>query len=250
MTAKILLLDIETAPIKGYAWTKYDTNLIEIIEPFFILSFAYKWLGDKGVTVRALSDYKSYKPGACSDKELMVDLRSLLDEADIIVAHNGDSFDIKKARTRFLVNELSPPSQFKTYDTLKEAKKYFRFDSNKLNDLCKLLGIGAKVSHTGFALWTACIDGDKAAWALMKEYNAQDVVLLEEIYLRLRPWGNHPDVNLYGDAGTKSETPACPSCGGHHVQRRGPVVSRTRKYQRYHCTDEGCGRWFQGELIK
>ena len=245
MAAKILMLDVETSPIIGYAWVKYDTNLIEIIEPFRILSFAYKWLGEETVFVKALNDYKSYKPDKYDDSLLMKDLHGLLDAADIIVTHNGDAFDIKKINTRLLVNGLKPPATYKTVDTLKVARKHFKFDSNKLNDLAQMLGIGKKVPHVGFALWKACMAGDAAAWEVMKEYNQQDVVLLEEIYLRLRPWAVHPDVSLYEK---KSETPVCPSCGGRHIQRRGTAVAKTRKYQRLNCQD--CGTWFSGALEK
>lgn len=252
MTAKILLLDIETAPILGWAWTKYDTNLIEIQEPFFILSFAWKFLDDQTVSVRGLVDYPDYNPEKHNDKSLITDLHSLLDQADIVVAHNGDSFDIKKANARFLYHGLKPPSTYKTVDTLKAARKHFKFDSNKLNDLCKTLGVGGKVPHTGFALWKACMAGDVAAWEVMKEYNAHDVTLLEEIYLRLRPWITHPDVNLYRPVVERDvhtdHTHSCPNCGSSHIQRRGIAVARTRRYRRLNCQD--CGSWFTGDVEK
>lgn len=246
MSAKILLVDIETAPSVGFVWGKWDQNVIEMERDWFVLSFAYQWLDDPSPTIRALPDYKGYKPGASNDKPLMSDLWELLNEADIVVAHNGDSFDIKKSNARFLSHGLPPPSSYKTVDTLKVAKKYFKFDSNRLGDLGKSLGIGTKVPHVGFALWKGCMAGDKAAWEIMKEYNGQDVVLLKEIYLRIRPWANHPDVNLYSDK-PRGDHP-CPNCGSDHTQRRGVAVARTRKYQRWNC--QGCGSWFQGEIVK
>lgn len=248
MTAKILLLDIETAPSLGYTWGKYDQNVIEFERDWYILSFGYKWLGDTSVTVSALPDYTGYKKSPENDGRLIADLHKLLDTADIVVAHNGDSFDIKKINARFLVHGFSPPSTYKTVDTLKVARKYFKFDSNKLNDLAKALGVGRKVPHTGFALWKGCMSGDPEAWKVMKEYNAQDVYLLEDIYLRLRPWAvNHPDVSLFGDTVLR-DSPMCPSCGSSHVQSRGVVVARTRRYRRLNC--QSCGSWFQGELEK
>lgn len=249
MAARILLLDIETAPSLGYAWAKWDTNIIEFTRDWYILCFGYKWLDETGVTVKSLPEYKGYKKSLHDDKALMADLWALLDEADIIVAHNGDSFDIKKINARFLVHGLTPPSTYKTVDTLKVARKYFRFESNKLNDLGKTLGVGAKLPHIGFALWKGCMDGDAAAWEVMTQYNAQDVSLLEEIYLRLRPWAStHPDVSLYGDTDGKPDSPQCPNCGSHHIQRRGMAVARTRRYQRLNC--QACGTWFSGEIVK
>lgn len=248
MTARILLLDIETAPSLGYAWTKYDTNIIEFTQDWYILCFGYKWLGDSGVTVRALPDYKGYKKALQDDRNMMVDLWKVLDEADIVVAHNGDSFDIKKINARFLVHGLTPPSTYKTVDTLKAARKHFKFDSNRLNDLGKTLGTGGKLPHIGFALWKGCMAGDPEAWEVMKQYNAQDIVLLEDLYLKLRPWiANHPDVSLFGDKHIHGDV-SCPSCGGNHVQRRGIAVARTRRYQRLNC--QSCGAWFSGEVEK
>lgn len=248
MAAKVVLIDIETAPSLGYVWGKYDQNVISFERDWFLLSFAYKYLSDKRVTVHALPDYRGYKKSPLDDQALSQDLWKVLDDADIIVAHNGDSFDIKKSNARFLTHGLPPPSSYKTVDTLKIARKHFKFDSNRLNDLCNALGIGSKVPHVGFALWKGCMSGDLEAWKVMKEYNAQDVILLEEIYLRLRPWASHPDVNLYGATPMAAGEHNCPNCGSHHVQRRGFAVARTRRYQRLNCQD--CGAWFQGSLEK
>lgn len=250
MAAKILLVDIETAPNLAYTWGHYDQNIIAVERDWFILSFAYQWLGEDTVHVRALPNYKGYKARPSDDKALIAELRELLDAADIIVAHNGDSFDIKKINVRILVHNLAPPSPYKTVDTLKVAKKRFKFDSNKLSFLCGVLGIGGKVPTPGFALWKGCMEGDPEAWKLMMEYNAQDVHLLREIYLRLRPWAEtHPDVNLYGDRPEPDkDKPLCPSCGSDHTQKRGVYTALSRKYQRWNC--QGCGRWFKGALLK
>jgi hypothetical protein len=249
MSAKILLIDIETAPSLGYTWGKYDQNVIEFERDWFILSFAYKWLETTGVTVHALPDFKGYKKALYDDKAMVTELWKILDQADIVIAHNGDSFDIKKINARFLVHGLLPPSTYKTVDTLKVARKHFKFDSNRLNDLAKTLGVGGKLPHIGFALWKGCMAGDPEAWEVMKQYNAQDVALLEAIYLRLRPWAaNHPDVNLFGDSGHNVSGATCPNCGSSHTHRRGMAVARTRRYQRLNC--QSCGTWFQGDIIK
>jgi hypothetical protein len=63
------------------------------------------------------------------------------------------------------------------------------------------------------------MNGVKSAWDKMKRYNKQDVVLLEKVYLALRPWiQNHPSLSLMDGRPDK-----CPKCGG------GPLV----KMQRY-----------------
>jgi len=246
VTAKIVLLDIETAPNLGWVWGKYDQNVIAFYSTTYILSFAYKSLGDADITVRALPDYKGYTKDRANDELLSRDLWSVLDSADIVVAHNGDAFDIKRSNARFIAHDLPPPSPFKTVDTLKIAKKHFKFESNKLDDLGQYLAVGEKLAHTGFKLWRGCMDGDPEAWKQMKEYNAQDVALLEEVYLKLRPWATtHPNLNLYGGG---SDTVKCSSCGSDHVQKRGYSYAVTQVRQRFQCVD--CRHWFSGEIVK
>jgi DNA polymerase III epsilon subunit-like protein len=65
-----------------------------------------------------------------------------MDEADLICAHNGDAFDIKKINSRLIVNGFKPPSPFKTIDTLKIARRVFKFDSNKLDNIGRYLSRG------------------------------------------------------------------------------------------------------------
>lgn len=241
---KIAFFDIETAPSLGWFWGKlWETDIIGVKSEWYIISFAYKWMGEDKVHFHALPDYKTFKRDKEDDRELLEDLRDLMDEADILIAHNGDRFDIRKARARFLMRGLKAPSPFKTIDTLKEARKIGNFDSNKLDHLAQAMGIGKKIPHTGFDLWKRCMLGDRRAWKQMKDYNIHDVHLLQKVYEKLKPYMlNHPDLRVYDDA------IGCPTCRSMKVERRGFAVSRKRKYRRYHCNS--CGSWFQGAIIK
>ena len=234
MHSKILLLDIETSPNIGYTWGKWEVDVIEFIQNWHLLSFSYKWLGGK-TEVRALPDYPCYKAGS-DDKNLIKDLWKLLDEAEIVVAQNGDKFDIRKINTRFLHFKMSPPSPYRTVDTLKIARKHFAFNSNKLNDISQDLGEGEKFKHEGFGLWKGCMAGDKRSWDLMKKYNKQDVELLEKAYRRFLPFAaNHPNMAVY------SGEMSCSKCGSSRLQARGEIVNRTSQYQRWQCMS--CGGW-------
>src|SRR5712664_1179773 len=195
-SAKILFLDIETAPSLGWVWGKWQQNVIDFKKDWYMLSFAYKWANEDQIHVKGLIDYPGYKRHTENDKALAKDLWKLLDEADIIIAQNGDAFDIPKINTRFLIHGLQPPSPYKTVDTLKIARKAFAFDSNKLDDIGHYLKIGRKLPHTGFHLWKGCMSGDPESWKTMKEYNAHDIDLLEQLYYKVRAWDKqHPQVN-------------------------------------------------------
>lgn len=231
---KILFVDIETFPNIAYVWGKYDQNVIDYLQQFCVATFAARW-NDGPVFAKALPDYKGYKPGSYDDKAIVEDLWKLFDEADIIVAHNGDDFDVRMVRGRFLVHDMKPTAPFKTIDTKKAAKKVGRFNSNALNDLGQLL-FGQKKIKTDFDLWKGCINGDKKSWDMMVKYNKQDVVLLATLYYRLRPFmPEHPNFGLF------SQEVVCPKCGSKDIQWRGYARAITRVYRRFQC--QKCGGW-------
>jgi hypothetical protein len=241
---KILLFDIENSPNTAYIWGLWqETTSSEMVEmPWFMLCWAAKWLGEKKIYSSALVDFpKNYKKNSEDDKMILQTLWNLLDEADIVIAHNGKSFDVRKANARFVMNRMPPPSPYKVVDTLLEARKYFFFTSNKLNDLGKYLGCGEKVETGGFKLWKQCMAGDLKAWERMVRYCKNDVVLLEKIYLKLRPYmATHPNINIYTD----NNSPQCPKCASKNVKKEGFAYTDVSKYQRYSCLD--CKGWFRG----
>jgi DNA polymerase elongation subunit (family B) len=240
---RTLLLDIETAPIIGYAWEKFETNLIEIIRDRYMLCFTVKWLDEKKYHTYSLPNFPTYTKNKEGDKELVAKLWEFMNEADIIVGHYADGFDIKVANTRFIVNGLMPPATYRTVDTLKEARKKFLFTSNKLDDLAQTMGLGKKLSTGGFKLWKGCMSGDPEAWRKMTKYNRMDVTLLEKVYLKIRPWmKSHPNVGILIDK------LACHCCGSKETQRRGFSYSKLTKFQRYCC--KSCGSWSIGSVDK
>jgi len=240
--AKVLFVDIETAPSLGWVWGKWQQDVIDFKTDWYLLSCAWKWAHNRKVEVVGLPDFPNYKPDSDNDRAIVERLWELLNEADIIVAHNGDGFDLPKINTRFISLGLQPPKPYQTIDTLKIARAKFKFDSNKLDELGRYLKLGRKLPHTGFHLWRGCMAGDKRAWATMKRYNAKDVALLEKVYYRMRPWhGTHPSVTA-GEAG-------CPKCSSSKASKRGftYTIARRRK-QRFQCLS--CFGWFLGPAVK
>lgn len=239
---KILLYDIESAPNLAYVWGKYEQDVLAYTREWYMLSFSWKWLGESKTHVLSLPDFKTYKKDPENDIELIRELWQLFDEADIIIAHNGNSFDQKKTNARFIFHGFPPPTPYKEIDTKLVAKRYFNFNSNKLDDLGKYFKIGQKLQTGGFELWQGCMRGDKKAWKTMTDYNKMDVILLEKVYEKMKPWmNNHPNIGLMN-----GELRACPNCGSSHLHRRGTTYTRTGSYQRLQCQD--CGAWSQSGL--
>lgn len=230
---KVLFVDLETAPNLAYVWEKYEQDVIAFVKERYLMAFAWKYQGDKKVSALSLKTMK--------EKALVSKLRDLFDEADVIVAHNGDQFDIKMSYAFFIKHNLKPPSPFKTIDTKKLAKYKFRFNSNKLDDLGNYLGLGRKIRTGGFDLWLDCIAGNKRAWDKMMAYNKQDIVLLEKVYDKLKVWTttNIPVIYL-GEV--------CQSCGGNHFIKRGWHYASHSRRARLVC--QSCGKWTSGKIEK
>jgi hypothetical protein len=170
-----------------------------------------------------------------NDKELTTILHNLLDEADIVVTHNGKQFDIKRINERIVIHGMRPPSSYKQVDTKVLAKNKFGFASNKLEHLAnKLCTKNKKLKHSefpGHELWTECLKQNPKAWNEMKKYNIADVLTLEELFLKLRPWDTSINFGVYLDG-------AC-SCGSTKFHRNGFTYTNSGKYQRYSCA--ACG---------
>lgn len=233
---RTLLIDIETAPILGWAWQFYETNLIDTLRDWSILCYCAKWLGEKPI-VRAIDPPKSLQAfieNPDNDKKIVNELWKLLDQADVVVAHNGNSFDIKKINARFLYYNIPPPSPYRKVDTKLVTKANAANTRNNQGVLLEQWGIGYKMENEGFPMWLKFMSGNKAARKAMMAYNRQDTIGLEALYTHLLPW-------IKGNQGMFKDKTCCPHCGSGQLQSRGVVRNLTTEYRRVHCND--CGGW-------
>lgn len=247
---RVLEFDIETAPALGYFYDyKNPYNIIDIKEQGYILAIAWKWRGEKTVHCKGLPDFKLYKKSKRDDYELVKFLHALMSEADFLIGHNGDNFDIKYANARFIKHRLGPPEPYKTRDTLKLSRKTSHLPSHRLDALGKYYDLGEKLPHTGKHLWFQCMadEYNAAAWNMMKRYNRHDVVLLDRLATLLLPWDPvSPNPSLITRVNG-----VCPKlgCQSTRRQQRGKrYVSGGYKLQ-YQCL--GCGGWYcEQEIYK
>lgn len=241
--AKVLIFDIETAPIIAHVWGLWENNvgLNQIVEDWHVMSWSAKWRGAPDSETMYM-DQRNQKHVE-DDKKLLEAIWDLLDEADTVITQNGKSFDQKKLNARFVIKEIRnshPPSSYKHEDTKLMAKRHFAFPSYKLeymtDKLCKKY---KKLKHKEFAgheMWTECLKGNLDAWNAMEEYNKYDVLALEELYEVLVPWQGIAGVNfnLYHE----DEENTC-KCGSKKFSKNGFYYTSVGKYQRFKCT--GCG---------
>lgn len=101
------MLDIETSYIVGAVWQMWDTSVAQTLQDPYILGFGYAWNHLEQVHWVGMADFPaSFKRDNTDDKQVVKVLHKLLTEADVIVAHNGIAFDVKKIKGRFLVHGL------------------------------------------------------------------------------------------------------------------------------------------------
>jgi hypothetical protein len=238
---RILVFDIETAPIEAEIFRVWKTNVYfnQVTSDWYMLTWSAKWLFSSQMLSDKLTPEEAVRE---DDSRLVKNLWDLLDKADIVIAHNGDAFDVPKANTRFLMNGLNPPASYQQIDTKKIAAKQFGFTYNSLAGLAKLFGFDGK-DATDHELWTRCRRGDAEALAYMEKYNRQDVKLLEEVYLKMRPWIRaHPNVGLY----LNLDYPVCATCSSSNLELipNKPYYTQTGIYPQYRCKD--CGALTRG----
>jgi DNA polymerase elongation subunit (family B)/predicted RNA-binding Zn-ribbon protein involved in translation (DUF1610 family) len=239
-TPKILLLDIETAFKIASVWGNRDEYVgpEKIIQDTHVLCWCAKWLDSKEMLVDALHYHKStYKKDPSNDKQILKSVWKLLDQADYVIAHNGGRFDGPVLNARFIQHGLPPPSPYTMIDTLNVARRAFKFTSNRLDDLGKILKVGKKMETGGLQLWKDIVlKQDKKAFNKMVAYCEQDVLLLEKVYNALRAWDKkHPSTVIL----SADDVPQCNACGSDDIIRNGSYATNTQVYQKYKCRE--CG---------
>jgi hypothetical protein len=234
---KVRLWDIETLPNVAVSFGVWDQNLRpeSILKTTSICSISWKELGEKTVHNVSIGDFDGWKDNPYDDKKLVSVVRDVLLDADILIHHNGDKFDLKYFNTRLMANGFTALPKFQTIDTYKVAKSRFHLNSNKLSYLADILGVAGK-DDMCLADWIGVLSGKTSSLRKMEAYNNQDVVVLEQVYNKIISYvPSHANHNVF------TGEDACPACGSHKLIKRGYHLTKTSKKQRYVCKD--CGSW-------
>lgn len=238
--AKILFVDIETSPNLGYFWRpgreiSVDYNCI--VKERAVICLSYLWSGTN--EVKSLTwDSKQ------DDAKLLKSFAKIASEANIIIGHNGDRFDIPWLKGRMMMQGLEPLINLVSIDTLKLSRNNFNLNSHKLDYLAKIMGFEGKIS-TGWALWKSVLEGDKKSLDLMVKYCNNDTKILAKVFFKMLPYIKKLPVNFsYLLKGNKL---GCPNCGHEDAIKYGTYVSALTKKQRYRCNN--CYHYYAGETI-
>lgn len=236
---KILMIDIETTPDVSYTWGRWGVNIgiDQTKETGSMVCFAAKWYGQDEIEF-----YSEWYDG---EEEMVHQAWRLLNEADVVVSFYGSKFDVPHINTSCLRFGFPPPSPFKQIDLKLAVGKQFKFSSNKLEFVSRVLGLEGKEKHEGFPMWDKVMNetrrnGKKPysdeveldAKTRFEDYNKRDVFLLDEVYEALLPWiPNHPHRHLY------QEGAGCPTCGANAtcLIREGYYYTKLSKFKQFQC---------------
>lgn len=239
---RILIYDLEVSPLRVWTYGRWQANALWVDQEQYLMSFAYKWYGEKKTYYLDLRDQTTYEVDKKHDTQLIRALFKVWQAADVVIAYNGDGFDQKMCRTFFMRNDLVP-KPIRSIDPMKIAKKEFRLSSNSMKQVAVELGVAPKMDVPLGHLTQLIIEKDcPKAWREFKKYNIQDVDTLEQIWEKIRPYAStHINMASYSE-----DMEACPRCGeSKYLIRNGYRYTNAQQYQEWYCKKEkgGCGHY-------
>lgn len=206
---KRLFFDIEKShylvkvfQIGRVRWIRWE----QIVKDSEIICISYKWQYEDRVHTL---DWRM------GEKVMLKKFVKIMGEADELVGHNIDDYDIKELRTRCISHGVLMFPNYRTLDTLKKSRSFFRFPSNKLDYISKHLHQKGKLDHEGEELWFEVEKGNEEALKKMIAYCEHDVIITEDTFFVLSPFINHNNNFAVLTGGEKWH---CPECASENVE--------------------------------
>lgn len=220
---RILFLDIEASNLSASMG--------------YILAIGYKFAGSPA-KVLSLADYPGSK--STDDKKLLKAFEAVYNQADVVIHHFGQYYDIPFIQTRRLIHKMKPLPVVTQVDTWRIAKKRLKFHSNRLDAILKALGCPYSKTPLDGNIWIDASAGNRKALKYVVKHCKMDVLVLEWVYNHLKSvWDQHPAI--YGDI-------RCNNCGNKTFKSEGIRATTKRVYRRLIC--KSCGGSRKGELVK
>jgi len=215
----------------------WDIEATNLSAPFgTILCIGYKWLGEKKVYVPTILDFA--ETGHRLSDEVLVDhFAEVYAEADYTVAHYGVRYDLPMVNSKLIKYGKKPLPPIPMIDTWWIARTVMKMHSNRLGAIAEYLSTKNAKTPITFDDWLQAAAGNHDAIKQVVKHCKADVLTLEEVFIKLRPW-----IKMQPASGLFSgEITGCVNCGGFNVHNRGFHVTKTKRFQRRQCQD--CGKW-------
>ena len=210
---KILIYDIETGRVPAMVWWsgKQYISHNQLLEEPKIITIAYKWLGEDEV------NYLTWDKNQC-DKKMLEKFLKEYNKANLVVGQNNDKFDNRWINARAMKYGFEFNTFVKSFDIMKQTKRLFRLPSYSMAYITKFLGVETKLEHEGIIMWEKIQNGTKEEQKeylqKMVDYNVQDIIATEQMYLTLRKYMGH---KLHFGVLNGEEKWTCPNCGSKEV---------------------------------
>lgn len=123
------------------------------------------------------------------DKRITQTLVDALSQFDVITTYYGEGFDLPFIRSRAMYHNIPFPGygSIISIDLWKIVRVKLRLHSNRLDVVSEFLGVNSKTKLDP-ATWVKAVFGDTKAVAEIVEHNKQDVITLEKVYNKMKPY--------------------------------------------------------------
>lgn len=246
---RVLYIDIETSYAVGKFWGNrmYKVDVIDLIQPPKVIMVGWMWHGDKKAKSICLKDFPGYKPGLFNidDRGVVDKAWDLLNEADIVIGQNSQTFDVRILNARFWHYGMGATSEFDQEDTKRNAKRVFGLPSYKLKFMLKYRGLPQKMDSGGIGTWDRTIEEGKD-WNKMGVYCRNDVEVLPPLDDSMESFIKRKTIaNLYTRKLNHCPTATCMS---KDIRKEGLSLLKTGSKQKWGC--KVCGTTWKTELIR
>lgn len=222
MQPKVLLFDTESSNLVG----DYGR----------LLCITWQWLGEKIVHVTSImDDLKAFHKDPTNDKIVAMKGLELFKEAHAVISWYGKRHDVPLINTRLTAYNLPKLPPVFHWDGWEVARYNLKLRSNRLASAAAFLGVSSKTSITAEA-WVKAPTGHIPSLRYVIEHGKKDVIVLQEVYERLR---HFKTMHLNLIEGNENR---CPVCTGK-LQLTETKVLRGKKLKcLYFC--KTCSGWF------
>lgn len=168
------------------------------------------------------------------DKPLLERITSIYQDCELSIGHYAAPFDRRFLQGRLLINNMPPLPPTRLRDTCLILRSVANFSSNRLGYAAKILNLAHRKTDNNWPeAWFKVMQGNMQHLKAMAEYCAHDVLAVEDLYYRIRPFDNaHP--RMFEDQAL------CRKCGSAG-QLHGVAWHAGKKYHRFQCN--ACGGW-------
>lgn len=237
---KLLFFDIETSLMEVY--THYIGSKVSV--------FHNQIKRDKRVICISFMAEGWKKPRTLAwndgdDTEMLKLFQEIASEYPVLIAQNGDQFDIKVLNGMMWMRGLKPFKNILSLDTLKMSRYNMKLPSHKLDYKLKVLGDDGK-NPMEMRDWIEVQSGSKKALKKMIKYCEKDVTGLRDVFWSLLPYVNKLPFSL--SVLLSGDREGCPACGQNNVIKYGTRPSNVGPKQRWICKE--CGNDWTDTRLK